>query len=343
MMIGGGNNLESRAERIDWIDTSKGIGIILVMLGHCYLDGRFTFWFYSFHMELFFFLSGYTFSGKETYLPFLKKKVRTLLVPYIFFVLVTMLCNGALAVTHGSSYDVGGILKLYMIQNRYTLLWFITCLFLSEQLMYLLDKVQKKIVNRNVWSVFGIIGIILFAVYRSVIGIDLPWNADLALLATAFMCFGKWYSEIDISCGFLRTVRRFLGVLAGITYITCSWINFRYFGKVDIFSDAFGNPCLFIIAAILGTLFIIEMSKKMKASALTVLGRNSLLFYGLHRIVIDISYTIYYKLGITIIVGKWSSFVYACISVLFAIMILTPINWFIIKYCPWCLGKAKRI
>lgn len=31
------DNFESRAERIEWIDEAKGIGIVLVMLGHCCL------------------------------------------------------------------------------------------------------------------------------------------------------------------------------------------------------------------------------------------------------------------------------------------------------------------
>lgn len=44
-------------ERIQWIDEAKGIGILLVMFGHCYLHWDFCFWFYSFHMALFFFLS----------------------------------------------------------------------------------------------------------------------------------------------------------------------------------------------------------------------------------------------------------------------------------------------
>lgn len=50
----GMENIESR---IEWIDIAKGIGILFVMLGHCYLDTKYTFWFISFHMALFFFLS----------------------------------------------------------------------------------------------------------------------------------------------------------------------------------------------------------------------------------------------------------------------------------------------
>ncbi|MFR6000938.1 hypothetical protein [Ruminococcus sp.] len=35
-------------ERIQWIDEAKGIGILLVMFGHCYLHWDFCFWFIPF-------------------------------------------------------------------------------------------------------------------------------------------------------------------------------------------------------------------------------------------------------------------------------------------------------
>ena len=55
----------SKTQRLDWIDISKAFGIIFVMFGHCYLKWQYCFWFYSFHMALFFFLSGYTFALKS--------------------------------------------------------------------------------------------------------------------------------------------------------------------------------------------------------------------------------------------------------------------------------------
>ena len=47
--------------RLEWIDKAKGIGIILVILGHTICPPNIKFWLYSFHMPLFFFLSGYVF------------------------------------------------------------------------------------------------------------------------------------------------------------------------------------------------------------------------------------------------------------------------------------------
>ena len=56
-------------KRLDWIDIAKGIGIILVVLGHTLVPqvretgfaGFLWIFIYNFHMPLFFFLSGYLF------------------------------------------------------------------------------------------------------------------------------------------------------------------------------------------------------------------------------------------------------------------------------------------
>ena len=49
---------QSRAEqsraRLSWLDVLKGIGIILVVIGHIYSNQTIFNWLYSFHMPLFF-------------------------------------------------------------------------------------------------------------------------------------------------------------------------------------------------------------------------------------------------------------------------------------------------
>ena len=47
-------------KRIDFIDYSKGLGIFFVVFGHVYCGNNIvTNWIYSFHMPLFFILSGF--------------------------------------------------------------------------------------------------------------------------------------------------------------------------------------------------------------------------------------------------------------------------------------------
>lgn len=58
------NNSQYQKNRIEWIDTAKGIGIILVLLGHADFE-PFSKIIYMFHIPLFFFISGFLFHFNE--------------------------------------------------------------------------------------------------------------------------------------------------------------------------------------------------------------------------------------------------------------------------------------
>lgn len=64
----------TQKKRIVWIDIAKGIGMVLVMLGHMQIPYSSPFnnevyiqnvFLYSFHVPLFMFLSGLCFSNKD--------------------------------------------------------------------------------------------------------------------------------------------------------------------------------------------------------------------------------------------------------------------------------------
>ena len=69
------------------IDIAKGIGIYLVCLGHTTSNEVVLKWLYSFHMPLFFFLSGIFHSKSENYFEFFKKKIKSFCnnIVFIFF------------------------------------------------------------------------------------------------------------------------------------------------------------------------------------------------------------------------------------------------------------------
>lgn len=83
----------------DQIDALKGIAIFLVVLGHSIIVTpidlhenaicEFLFsWIYSVHMPLFFAISGFCFSYKESYGNYLWKKTKRSLIPYVVFGLI---------------------------------------------------------------------------------------------------------------------------------------------------------------------------------------------------------------------------------------------------------------
>ena len=72
-------------KRIEWIDVAKGLGILSVILTHCYIpETLLKHYLYSFHMPLFFILSGY-FHKVDIQMNIIKKRFRTLIIPYVFF------------------------------------------------------------------------------------------------------------------------------------------------------------------------------------------------------------------------------------------------------------------
>lgn len=60
-------NAKDRAgKRIEWLDVAKGLEIICVVYGYTiFKDELWRIWIYSFHMPLFFFLSGITYNEEK--------------------------------------------------------------------------------------------------------------------------------------------------------------------------------------------------------------------------------------------------------------------------------------
>ena len=80
--MSGNDMMLKKKERIEWIDVARGIAILLVILGHSLEMGIMVrMCIYSFHVPLFFVLSGF-FYKYGAFLPFLWKNVRQILIPY---------------------------------------------------------------------------------------------------------------------------------------------------------------------------------------------------------------------------------------------------------------------
>lgn len=80
------------------LDIIKGIGIILMVLGHSGFP--FTHFIYLFHMALFFMVSGYLWDYKKclsikTYIQFVKRKMKTLYLPYVIANYIFTLLNNS--------------------------------------------------------------------------------------------------------------------------------------------------------------------------------------------------------------------------------------------------------
>lgn len=73
-------------KHLHWLDIAKGIGIILVVIGHCVFPNHLLI--DSFHMPLFFVLAGLTFKIKPASI-FILSKINRIGVPFIFWSIVS--------------------------------------------------------------------------------------------------------------------------------------------------------------------------------------------------------------------------------------------------------------
>ena len=77
--------------REHYIDVAKGIAMILVIIGHITILPTWLYaWINSFHMPLFFFLSGMVYNPNkyDKFRDFFKAKFKGLIVPYFFLCLI---------------------------------------------------------------------------------------------------------------------------------------------------------------------------------------------------------------------------------------------------------------
>ena len=77
--------------RMYWLDSAKGIGVILINVGHLLYTGDVP-WvnklIYSFHMPMFFLFAGYTFRVSSE--RFVRKKAKRLLLPFVAYAAISM-------------------------------------------------------------------------------------------------------------------------------------------------------------------------------------------------------------------------------------------------------------
>lgn len=324
--------------RIQWIDAAKCIGILMVAFGHNWLHSKFCYYFYAFHMPLFFILAGITFSTKSDFKTFIRKKSKTLLLPYAFFAICIIAFYGLLKSTHEGGYNWGGELKAFILQKRHTLLWFLSVLFFSEIFTYLILRLIKSNKALVLISIAIILLIIHFLLNHYGFN-NFIWNLDMVPLASSFIIIGVLYRRHNHKI-LLENNLWYVGSLLVFSIVIITY-NYYHSGEmVDLPGNSFGNYPLFVSGALAATYFLILVLKKVSLPQWMIyIGVYSIIFYGFHRFIIELIFISYGKLGISFDKDNWSGVILSIFNVLITIAALYPISIFINKKCPWLLGK----
>ena len=268
-------------ERINWLDYAKGVGIILVVYGHAmrgihdaglplsasvysYSDALV----YSFHMPLFFFISGMFFvssfvSRGANY--FLINKAKVILYPYLVW---SIFQTGIEAFM--SSYTNQGIgfseITRILYQPR-AQFWFLYELFK----MFALCALIYKFLPRYAGYVSALAAIIILIVNEA---------TGLKIIHNYFVFFVMGIAFNEYRKGQTKREDRSGGVLFIPVFIIFAHLAITY--------NIHENLFVFIPLAILGVAFVISISKLMAEKsifpAISYLGKLSMPIYLAHII-----------------------------------------------------------
>lgn len=332
------------SDRVEWIDAAKGIGIILVVLGHIWLIGPGQKIINSFHMPLFFFLSGYVFHFERyrDFKQFLGSKGTRILAPYFWFSLITYFYWLLVErwVSRNAISPFTTFVNIFRCQgaDRYLphnpALWFLPCLFVVEVLFYCLAK------NRNRRNILGLLLVISVMSYiiTSLCPRNLPWGMNVALTGIVFYGMGFVLRRGDV---WLNSSQRVLPLIFGSTAALGLFLALEN-TFVIMAACIFGDYFYFYSAAFLNITGIIAISVLLRKTRwLVYLGRNSLTIFALHfpikRLVVGFN-CLLFQLPLEEIKA---SFLLSSIDALLTILLLLPFIHLVRTQFPFILGQSR--
>lgn len=338
-------------KRHAYIDTMKAIGIVLVVVGHAPgLDPSIKQTIYSFHMPLFFFISGMLLSESKLLMPFgayLATVWRSLGVPYLFFFLVSYLywlpthelASRAALYSEVRWWDpllgvvVGNGDALYVN----VVLWFFTCLISTSLVFHVLR--QHFSATFLLMALNALAFVYVWAHQAS--WPRLPWSIDNAIVALAFYAAGHYFrahraagvTAIRALDARLLTLALFAGV--GV----CAHLN----GTVDLNTLQFGrSPALYFVGAYLGILAMFYLAVALPDTrVMQWLSANTLIIFPTHLLMFSL-FT-----GIAIVVFglppgfKTSSDAWTVAFPLFALLLSYPTAHFTRRLFPAVFGMRR--
>lgn len=335
--------------RIYWLDYAKMVGVFLMIYGHGSLCGDLRNYVFSFHMPMFFFISGMLYKPLSL-LETIKKNWRGLMIPYLLLNLICYIpqvlvlsLHGTLtidrllsnwgAVFLGLGYDTNGLIPMA------TPCWFIYALFLAKVMMALSLKKGKK--GLVIFCGLSILITILLQYEK----IDLLVPVDSAFLAIPFLSMG--YLLKDKVKDLVQDDRLSMKVTTFLLLLLW-FVLVPYNGMVDMNTCKIGNNLFvfyaiatiasFVFFKICHELYLLSKNSKKITGGVIFISQSTLLYVAFNLMAISYTKSVISHLSQLPTEGGMMGIIIATI-VFFEHV---PICMFVVKKCPILIGKRNR-
>ncbi len=283
-------------KRIEWLDTLRALGMWLVVVGHV-AEGNtpdtFRFYIYSFHMPLFFIISGGAYylqsrKGLKDFKTTLKSKAMGLLLPYFALNAIALLIwvLNYKILTHSKTNILVKIMAIIygngaVATGPSNATWFLPTLFLTVMAFYVLQlwsKGDERILTLSIISLGALS-------YTSSLVNDkfhTPWHFEIVPIALIMFLLGylgiKYFESIEkILGGYWRQ----LGIFAFLLF--AGYCCARFNVKISFQNHRYGSIFLLLGSTIgfSGALTLISMWLP-KFKILQYIGKNTIVCLAFH-------------------------------------------------------------
>ena len=343
----------AKSNRIAWVDNAKAFAMLFIVLGHTLSDesGYAYMYLYSFHILLFFFLAGVTFSAKKKVGEFIIGKIKSIMIPYYIFSLISIVLYKAVggytaAVMNRTVSDLSikdciiGMLygnRMNGLMTWNTPLWFLPSLFAMLIFFYLIgrtvlksDKPLAYVLTMIFLTALMLLNMLVFKIKNLPLGFNIV--IDAAPFFMAGICVRRFKIDKLIENNLHIAIRAVIAVIlvAGGVYVAS--LN----GYVNVSSSVFKNIGLYFAAAILGIAAWSVISGLFRLRLSSYVGMNTMPILLMHKFPIMFVGTLFPALmsGSNILVCLPLALVFTALCLIAGLIIE--------KFAPYIIGKSKK-
>ncbi len=290
-----------------WIDSLKAIAIFWIYLGHFGDNGKQLYQLaFSFHIPLFFFISGIFYKRCESLsdlLSIIRNGFTKLMIPYFAFSIISL---AFFSLYNNSTFDQFKEMSLQIlpaIRNQIFAgsLWFLPCLYV---MIVIYSLILLTIRNKHI--IFIICFIIFVISTKLKIGFvpALFLNIDSALLYIIYYALGAYLSkyirttDLNTQCVYSKVV---LYSVTAVSFIV--FIYSYFFGAGSIYSSIQSESMRILLSFVVTVLLFVPnivLSKYMTLTPILEIGRYTLVLCGTEQLIKTLIYSTFNMFGMSI-------------------------------------------
>ena len=255
-------------KRIEWIDAIRGFGIFLVTFGHLNPWLPLETHIYSFHMALFFFISGFLFKNKEPFKQFMIKRVKILLIPFVFWDLLSSIISLAMGQNLKKAIAVFFVYNGELSWNAP--IWFLLILFFAEIIYAVILKIND---SKYISLLVMLCSAVLWVLFGSA---TITFKLNLVPVALFYLSFGDLIHRLFEKKALTKMTASITALIfAALSVLFGAVLNSR----ISYTGGDFGNTFYSMIAGIAGTMTYYLIFKYLIGGnkLLEMLGKNSMI------------------------------------------------------------------